>query len=282
MNDNPLAKHFRQPKLYIQFPSKGNFYPDGSLEETETGDYPIFAMTAKDELTMKTPDALLNGQATVSVIQSCVPNIKNAWHLPSIDVDAILIAIRIATYGEKMDLTFNIKEIDEERTFEVDLRSVLDQLTSEPYENIIDTDTVRFEVSPLSYKYFTQIAMKSFEEQRLFAAVNDDSLTDEEKLSKFNESFSRITDLNIFNVTKSVIAVQFPGEDTVTHAGHIVEFFNNTDKSIYSTVIEHLDRERDKFTVKPFKVTLPQEDIERGAPEEILIPITFDQSNFFA
>jgi len=166
MNDNPLAKHFRQPKLYIQFPSKGNFYPDGSLEETETGDYPIFAMTAKDELTMKTPDALLNGQATVSVIQSCVPNIKNAWHLPSIDVDAILIAIRIATYGEKMDLTFNIKEIDEERTFEVDLRSVLDQLTSEPYENIIDTDTVRFEVSPLSYKYFTQIAMKSFEEQR--------------------------------------------------------------------------------------------------------------------
>ena len=106
MNDNPLAKHFRQPKLYIQFPSKGNFYPDGSLEETETGDYPIFAMTAKDELTIKTPDALLNGQATVSVIQSCVPNIKNAWHVPSIDVDAILIAIRIATYGEKMDLTF--------------------------------------------------------------------------------------------------------------------------------------------------------------------------------
>ena len=31
-----------------------------------------------DEITFKTPDALLNGQATVDVIQSCIPNIKDA------------------------------------------------------------------------------------------------------------------------------------------------------------------------------------------------------------
>ncbi len=100
-SSNPLAKHFRQPKLYVNLPSGGMFYPQGSLEPTETGEFPVYAMTAKDELMFKTPDALLNGQSTVSVIQSCIPNIKNAWHIPSIDIDAILVAIRMATYGEK-------------------------------------------------------------------------------------------------------------------------------------------------------------------------------------
>ena len=33
-------------------------------------------MTAKDEMMFKTPDALLNGQATVDVIQSCIPAIN--------------------------------------------------------------------------------------------------------------------------------------------------------------------------------------------------------------
>ena len=32
---NPLMKHFRQPKLFIDLPSKGLFYAPGSLEKTE-------------------------------------------------------------------------------------------------------------------------------------------------------------------------------------------------------------------------------------------------------
>ena len=58
---NPLMKHFRQPKLYIDLPSKGLFYPQGTLELTEDGKVAVYAMTAKDEIMIKTPDALLNG-----------------------------------------------------------------------------------------------------------------------------------------------------------------------------------------------------------------------------
>ena len=92
---NPLASFMRQPKIYIRLPSQGEFWPAGSLAASETGEYPVYSMTAKDELTMKTPDALLNGQATVDMIKSCVPSIVNPWHMPSIDLDAVLVAIRI-------------------------------------------------------------------------------------------------------------------------------------------------------------------------------------------
>ena len=100
---NPLAKHFRQPQLYLKLPSQGKWYPQGSIDMPVTGELPVYPMTAKDELILQTPDALLNGQSTVEVIQSCVPSIKDAWKMPSIDLDAVLIAIRQATYGPGMD-----------------------------------------------------------------------------------------------------------------------------------------------------------------------------------
>lgn len=279
---NPLSKHFRQPKIYIKLPSRGNFYSRGSLEMTETGEFPVLAMTAKDELMFKTPDALLNGQSTVSVIQSCIPNIKNAWSIPSIDVDAILIAIRIATYGEKMDLTIKIPEINEEKTYAVDLRMLLDQLTQEDYDNIVEVGDFKFEISPMTYKNFTEIALKTFEEQRIFKIVNNDELSETEKLQKFNESFTRLTELNISNILKSVVAVQYANDTPVVNKDHIIEFFQNADKDIYKALITHIDNQRLKFTVKPLKVRLSEEEVARGAPEEIEVPITFDQSNFFA
>ena len=85
---NPLMKFYRQPKIYLALPSKGHWYPEGSLDMPDNGELPVFAMTAKDELTLKTPDALLNGAATVELIQSCIPNIKNAWQMPVLDLDA--------------------------------------------------------------------------------------------------------------------------------------------------------------------------------------------------
>jgi hypothetical protein len=281
-SSNPLSKHFRQPKIYIKLPSNGQFYPSNDFTSSETGEYPVFAMTAKDELMFKTPDALLNGQSTVSVIQSCIPNIKNAWSVPSIDVDAILIAIRLATYGETMDMSITVPGIEEERTFQLDLRVLLDRLTGQTFENLLQLDGYTVEIAPLTYKQFTEAAMKTFEEQRLFKVINDDSMAETEKLKLFNESFSRLTDLNINTVIKSVKCITFEGEEPVTNTQHIAEFFENADKDVFKSVIDHIDTQRLKFGVKPMTVRLSDEDIANGAPETLEIPIVFDQSNFFA
>ena len=99
-NTNPLGKYYRQPQIYIRLPSKGKYYGPEVFTPTETGEIPVLPMTAKDELAFKTPDAMMSGQATVDVIQSCVPNFKNAWKMVNFDTDAVLLAIRIATYGE--------------------------------------------------------------------------------------------------------------------------------------------------------------------------------------
>lgn len=279
---NPLKKFFRQPKNYIKLPSSGNFYVPGSLEKTETGDYAVYAMTAKDELIFKTPDALLNGQATVEVVQSCIPSIKNAWLIPSIDLDAILVAIRMATYGEKLDLEVNIPNIKEQRTYEMDLRVVLDKLLSAAWDSeVIVNSELKAYVRPLTYKEFTQTAMKTLEEQRIFSVVNNDQIDDMKKLEVFNSSFRKLTEINIDMVSKSIVKIVTDDGETSNQV-HIKEFIDNADKNFFSSIMDHLESQRKKFTIEPQRIITSEEDRAAGAPDEVTVPITMDTSNFFA
>jgi hypothetical protein len=255
---NPLRKYFRQPKIHIPLPSKGRFYPEGVLEIPETGEIPIFAMTAKDELTMKTPDALLNGAATVEVIKSCVPAIKDPWKMPTLDLDAILIAIRIATYGDKMEITTPVPGLNEERKFDVDLRKLLNKLVTANYVNEVSMNEMRVFTRPLTYKEFTSTSLKTFEEQRVFAIINDDNLSDEEKIDKFGTSFKKLTELTIETLNKSIWKIQI-GDTEVTNQAHIQEFMQNSDKEFYSFITDHLDEQRKEFQLEPLKVVSSDE-----------------------
>jgi hypothetical protein len=281
MTENPLKKFYRQPKIYIKLPSSGNFYPPESIDMPPTGEFPIFAMTAKDELLMKTPDALMNGQATVDVIQSCVPNIKNAWDVPSIDVDAILVAIRIATYGEMLDVTAYVPGLDETKSYETDLTSVLDHLLHATYESevVIDDDLTIY-LRPLTYREFSSHSLKTLEEQRLLRVVTDESIDEVRKLELFSQSFKKLTDLTVNTVSMSVAKVLTP-DDVVTNSGFIQEFIDNADKDFFKKVVDHLEEQKEKFTIKPFKVKFTAEEVAHGAPEEMEVPITLDGSNFF-
>jgi hypothetical protein len=280
-SNNPLKGYFRQPKIYLTLPSQGKYYPPTSIELTETGELPVYAMTARDEITFKTPDALLNGQATVDVIQSCIPNIKNAWHMPSLDLDAALIAIRIATYGEQMDVNAKIPNIDEEKTYQVDLRNILDSLVNNSFEDTIVIDDLVIHLKPLTYYEFTQSALKTFEEQRVFQIVNNENITEEEKLKRFNQSFKKLTELTVGMVTNSIQQIDV-NDESVTDPAHLAEFIQNADQKFYTKITEHIEKQKEKFSVKPMTVYPEPEEQEQGAPESFEVPIMFDQSNFFA
>lgn len=280
MEQNPLKKYFRQPKVFTTLPSKGEFYPPGVLDMPETGELPVYAMTAKDELIIKTPDALLNGQATVDVIKSCIPAIKDPWKMPSVDLDACLVAIRIATYGETLSLTTRVPVTGEERDFSVDLRQILNQLVTPTFEHKLKINDIQVELRPLTYKEFTESNLKTFEEQRIFSLVNDEELEDSEKLSRFATSFKKLTSITINMLSKSIAKLQV-GDDEVTNQVHIEEFIDNVDKEFFKGVTDHLEEQRKKFAIEPIKVKSNDEDIKAGVPEVWEVPVTFDQSNFF-
>lgn len=279
---NPLSSFMRQPKIYIRLPSDGKFWPEGSLKISETGEYPVYSMTAKDELMLKIPDAVMSGQAVVDVIQHCIPDIKNAWYVPSIDLDVLLIAIRLATYGEKMITPINLDD-DTEYEYSVDLRIVMDMLMNQiTWNSVVPiNDDLTVYVRPMNYKQISENALKTFETQKILQIANNEGMQEEEKLRAFKESFEKLTNLTIGLVESSIYRIDSSAGST-ENPFHIKEFMENADKEIFNAIQGHLEKLRDINALKPITVPVTDEMKEKGfIGDTIEIPLVFDPSTFF-
>jgi hypothetical protein len=278
---NPLTSYMRQPKIYIRLPSQGQYWAPGSLAVSENEEYPVYSMTARDEMMFKTPDALMNGQAMVDVIQSCLPNIKNAWDIPTIDFDTILIAMRIATYGEAMPINHSIPVINEDVEYAVDLKVLLEQQQNNHWidQVIINSDFVIY-VKPLTFRHMTQSSIKSFETSRILNIINDEKLSDEKKLEVFNESFNNLTRVTVDLLTETIYKIETP-TDEVTDRKFISEFIANVDKEVFKKIQDHINDLKVANDLKPLEFLTTDEQQARGAPANYTVPINFNNSDFF-
>ena len=275
-SQNPLAGFFRQPKIYISLPSKGKFYPEGALDQPDSGEYPVYAMTAKDELLFKTPDALMNGSATVEVIKSCVPAIKDPWAMPSIDLDAVLIAIRLATYGPEMEVTTTCPSCGEDDEKAADLRVLLDNLRGLEFEEKIEigTDMVVF-IKPMAYSEISKTSIRTMEQQRIFSIVNDDSISEEDKVKLFQQSFIKLTDITMDVVAECISKIE-TNQGSTDNKQFIKEFLQNTDRKVFDLVNERVKSMQVKSKMKALDTTCAH------CNHPYKLEVNFDQSDFFA
>ena len=272
---NPLSQWYRQPKIWIQFPSKGEFYPPGALDKSDNDQYPVYAMTAKDEMLFKTPDALLTGQSTVEVIKSCIPAILDPWKMPSLDVDVALIAIRVATYGDNMEISSNCPSCQAENNYEVNLSNWLGNIGTFDYDPVIDVNPLTVHIRPYTYQELTKTSLKTMEQQRIFQIINDDTISDESKLEKFGVSFVKLTELTVDVIASCISKIETPDGET-SDPEQIKEFINNTSKDIFDKISERINGIKKEIEFKPLDAKCTSCD------EEFSMPITIDQSNFFA
>ena len=92
-SSNPLMQFARRPELSVKLPSNGNWYEEGFIDYTMSGEVEVYPMLPKDELALMNPDGLLSGQSNVSLIKSCVPAVKNPEKLLYPDLNVLLLAI---------------------------------------------------------------------------------------------------------------------------------------------------------------------------------------------
>lgn len=97
----------RLPGETFQLPSQGLFYKDGELDDSVVnGEVHVYPMTGLDEIIFRSPDKLLSGQAINEVFARCIPQIKKCNRLLSKDVDFLLMALRMVTYGPEVEIIF--------------------------------------------------------------------------------------------------------------------------------------------------------------------------------
>jgi hypothetical protein len=272
--DNPLRQFFRQPAIYVRLPGNGHGWREGSLNMPANGELPVYPMTAIDEITYKTPDALFNGEAVVSVIQSCVPNILDAWATPSTDLDAILVAIRIASYGHSMDIGTQCPECKNEQDFGLDLRTVIDRLSAGDYSKPLIMGDLSVYFRPLDYAEITANSQYQFQQQKTLQALADTEVPDADRISQINTMMRQIMDLTIASMASSILHIQI-NHAIVSDPEHIREFITNCDRDMFNHIRDTVVALRTASELKPLKLRCPacQHQYEQA--------FTMDMSRFF-
>jgi hypothetical protein len=242
-SDNPLSKYFRLPGLSVSLPTGGAYFPAGAIELDDAGEVAVYPMRAADEMLLASPDALMNNSAIISLIRSCVPAIKRPEFVSSPDLDVLLVAIRVASNGETMEIQLECPECKKPNTFEVDLPAVLGTMTKVPAVNPLRlSDEVVVYLRPHNMATQGKILISAFRETRAAQAIAlDETLSEEEKGARLSVVMERLTDMNLFGLANSVVKVVVPGYE-VTNVEHIKQFLGETDKGTLNRLRDELER----------------------------------------
>ena len=274
MSNNPLSQYFRQPSIYVKLPSGGQHYADGAIDMPANGELPVYPMTAIDEITYRTPDALFNGNAVTNVIKSCVPAIRDPWAIPAMDVDSILVAIRIASYGHNMEMSTTCPHCENEADYGLDLRTILEQIKTPDYSKPIIAGDLQIFFKPMTYKHLNDNNQKQFEEQKLLQVLPGSEMPDVDKMTAMSAALVKLTHITIDALSQSVAAVKTP-DGLVSEPGFIEEMLKNCDRRLFTQIRDHIINVKSQAEIQPIKLKCS------ACEKEYQQAVTLDMTSFF-
>jgi len=288
-HDNPLKGYFRQVDRWISLPSKEmGIYPPDIAELNDDGELGIMPMTSNDEIMLKNPDALLNGEAMRHVLRSCCPQIKDPDRMIMNDVEAIMVAIRLASYGKEMEMEMKCPKCKEKNSVALDLESVLDTMEhlNEEHSVVINQgdDALRVHLIPYIYSSFLKLQKQSFEEDKILRvmermAASGKEVDESERIKKMSDSYSRIAKLSFDLMAECIIKVTSESDEemVVENRQHIYEFVANMSRENAKKISDALESTMGVGIRREYDVVCSNEECKHEWQEKM----SFDPSSFF-
>ena len=270
---NPLKQHFRRPAVYLKLPSNGDGYPKDAIIFPENNELPVYPMTALDEISAKTPDAVYNGDAIVSIIKSCIPNIKEPWHINNCDLDAVLIAIKTATNGGLLEISTTCPKCSTEAKYDVNLASMMRDIKYPKYNVEYKIDDLLFKFKPLPFVILNQVNNSQFEFQKTLMSL--DNISDEKEKIKIGANLmTSMAVLSINTVSHGIEYIKTPST-VVSDKTHILDYLKNCDKNVFNHIKSTYTGLKSQSDPKPLKMKCG------NCGHEYEQPFTLNFSDFF-
>ena len=239
---NPLSKYFRKPTIYVQIPTGGRFNPE--IDKTILDEIPIMPMTAIDEISMSNPDELLNGEALVNLITSCVPTIPEPRNLCNIDADFLYLAIKHATYGKNIEHTHTCSNCEEQADYNIDINSILDKFPEIHDVEPVEYKDLKIYVHPPKMESMTRMALIEVEQTRILEAISDtgdESITEIELAKQFALSFRKVSKQNVNLLIEAIDRIETLDE-VVTDKDTILEFMDNCETKVITRINDQITK----------------------------------------
>lgn len=229
---NPLRQYFRQFKMYLRLPSGTAYYTPDVISFTEQGEVGVLPMTGSDEIALKNPDALLNGEALITVLSSCVPALKQPRALLTNDIDTLITAIRYATYNDSLETELVCIECSHHNSFKINLQYALDNMQELEPEYMVHLESgVTVFVKPYIFPDILRTMRDEFERTKLARAIDSETISAAQKSEILVTAFKTLA-VNRYELMVNAIikVVDESNNVNVTDKAFIKEFLQNIDK----------------------------------------------------
>lgn len=277
---NPLAKYTKIENLFVKLPSNGVAkYPVGILKNNKV-ECGVCARSSRDELMLNNPDALMNGQAVVNVIENCVPNIEDANGLYVGDVELLLVAIKLATKESVYQIEVDCPKCEKHGAFDRDLEYLLntaEMLEELPDLILEDVGGLILSFVPHTWQDHSDFGLRMFQYQKQTQVLETLEATDEEKMKIFSGIVEEMTQLNFDMVVANIASIEVPDlDEPVTDREFIAEWLGQQPSFVLQQIKDKI-KELDGYGIN-HTMDVQCSDCEH---EWTIENIIFDPSHFF-
>jgi len=288
---NPLKDLFRKPKLAITLPSKGNWYPSNSLVFNLEGTLDVFSLTAADNIKLRSGDPGMTGNMIADVISSCCPGIKNARFVPFVDIETLLLSIRVASFGDNLSFTVPVPKTSLTRELRLTSSELFSQFAGVEWDseiNIIDDNmSIYITVRPVSMSaVFAATKVLSTYRKDVEASLRNADKVDDEKFttgllamahSAIDIVCEGIETLKVIRADGSVVcdlSSKNPQDKAM-----MLTIIKNGDVAYYNALRDHIETQKDKYIFR-IPVTSTEDERSAGADENWTAELNLIGSNF--
>jgi hypothetical protein len=193
---------------------------------------------------MRNPDALLNGESVAQIITSCVPQVMKPRELLGADVDALMVAIQGATYGDEVTVQTACPECGNTVVGAGSVQGSLATMKEVPTDVKVELEDLTIELRPITYETTIAAGVSNFQNARSMASIAQIE-DDMEKLQAFNDSYMKMAELNFLVILDSIYSISGKDDDEeefiVTDRDNIREYMENCNSDVGKRVTEQVN-----------------------------------------
>jgi hypothetical protein len=281
VSNNPLKEFYTQTGIYVTLPSEGRFYKS-PVKTSADGDIEVLPMNAVDEMQFQNPDGLLNNESLIKVLERVVPGISNPREITKPDLDVLLIALRIVTYGKDMDVNTKCTKCNHEAVYAVDLQNILSSAKKISKDNVAMVGELKVYVKPFTIvsqnklnEYLINIQRTARKFQKQSSANIDDTNVIEEMKAVIGKEI-RESAIELFNIAGNLIEkIELPNGEIVENREFINEWLDNVKAPDYKNIREKINELSKEVINREFKYTCAKCETPNT------VEVNFDPANFF-
>ena len=162
-----------------------------------------------------------------------------------------------------------------ENNYAIDLRTILENLSSPDYVTPVEVGNMQIHFRPISYKQANENTMSQFEDQKLLEMVPQSDISDEEKIQLISSAYLKLGEMTMKGIANSIDFI-IVDDNTVTENEFILEFVKNADRKIFNALRDRIMQNKQASEIQSLTINC------NACDASYQTPFTMDASNFFA